>query len=61
MLLSRQQASQGGRRMNYIECPNGRRLYGNKFLLRFGLDWINIFGIALVIIIGIFLIVGSTK
>jgi len=47
--------------MNYIECPNGRRLYGNKFLLRFGLDWINIFGIALVIIIGIFLIVGSTK
>ncbi len=39
--------------MNYIQCPSGRKIYGNKILLKFGLDWINLFGLILILIIGI--------
>lgn len=42
--------------LNYIQCPSGRRIYGNKTLLNYGLDWVNIFGIILVIIGGIMIV-----
>ena len=39
--------------MSYIQCPSGRKIYGNNILLKLGLDWINLFGIISLLIIGV--------
>jgi hypothetical protein len=37
----------------YIQCPSGRKIYGHPSLLKYGLDWVNIIGLIIVIFGGI--------
>jgi len=40
----------------YAELPSGRRFYGHPILLKYGLDWVNVFGIILIIVTGFWIL-----
>lgn len=41
-----------------IQCPSGRKIYGHPFLLKYGLDWVNILGLIIVIFGGTFILLN---